>query len=276
MDYVLVTPELPANLSGVVFAQGLEAFRENSGTIQSFENSQSFPDYGSDFFDPPSGGPAVDYFKQSCFMYEGSQENNPVYSTKNSADTFYEILELSDTRLGPRLNRNGNAGYLSAQNYDGTYTFDADYVDSVDSSTGSKSNLGRLLDEWYRMGGAGMEGLECNFIFDNSTGPRWVDWPDTALQTSCVLGAYQSGKFLPSSMSYDVSSDLSFSGMLIDRDAGVSIVDNDKEEEGSGTPITATIDGRIVSTGGSGGVSTGDLQDSKDDTDLLAIFISRN
>ena len=271
IDFSLVTPEIPVNSVGITFDQGLEAKKYLNLSYVTYKDSYDSHD-GSDFFT----GESVDYFNQTCFLYEGEQQNDPIYSTKNSNDTFVEVLELKSTRLAARLNRDGNAGYLSTQKYDGTYTFDDKYVNAITHLSAQTNNLGHLLDEWYRLAGTGMEGLECEFVFNNGTGPHFINWPDKAIKTTEVIGGSSAAYFLPSTMSYDVSGPLSFTGLMVDRDAGVSIVDNDKEEQGTSTPITATIDGRVSATGGGGGVSAGDLQDSKDDTDLLAIFISRN
>lgn len=271
IDYTLVTPEIPANSVGISFEQGLQAKRYINNSYSVYKDSYDSHN-GSDFFT----GQSLDYLNQTCFLYEGTQSNDPIYSTKNSADTFMEILDMGETRLAARLNRSGNAGFLSTEKFDGSYWFSDQYIEPVDTSIPHTNNLSILLDEWYRFAGTGMEGLECEFVYDNGTGPHWLIWPDEAIKTTKILGGQQAGFFIPVSMSYDVSGSLEFSGLLIDRDAGVSIVDDDKEEVGTGRPdITPTIDGRQSGSAG-GGVTPTDLSDANQDNQILSIFLSRN
>ncbi len=270
IDYVLITPELPLDSVGIEMTQTIGGTTNNLSQVNGIDHNAQVKTFFT------ASTPAAHYMRQTAFLYEGESQDSPIYSSRNSAGSFYDVLDLGKTNMGPRLNRVGNNGFLSSQQYDGSYTFDAEYVDSVDDTSGSSNNIGRLLTEWYRVGGVGMEGLECSFVYNPSTGPHWLNWPDAAIKTTKIVGSSDASYFLPSSMTYDVSGDIEFSGLLIDRDAAISLADDEKEEQGTGRPITATIDGRVVSSGGGGGVSAGDLQDSKDDTDLLAIFISRN
>lgn len=271
INYILVTPEIPVNSVGISFAHGLQAKRYINNSYETYKDSYVTP-FGADFFT----GESLDYFNQTCFLYEGTERNDPIYSTKNSADTFMEVLELGETRLAARLNRSGNAGYLSTEKFDGGYWFSDQYIEPVDPLIPHSNNLSILLDEWYRFAGTGMEGLECEFIYNNNTGPHWIIWPDQAVKTTKVLGGQQAGFFMPVAMSYDVSGTLGFSGLLIDRDAGVSIVDDDKEEVGTARPdVSPTIDGRQATSAG-GGVTPTDLEDANQDNQILSIFLSRN
>lgn len=272
INYTLVTPELPSNLTGINFTHSVEAHREDSGSIQVYHNGGSGPNYGSDFFTDA----ALDYVQQTCFLYEGTQSDDPIYSTKHSSDVFNEVVDLGDTNLGARLNRSGNNGYISAQLEAGGYSFSSQYASQVDLSVGYANNLQLIIDEWYRFAGIGMEGLDASFVLKHDAPQSFFPWADKAVSSTCVLGGSQVGYFIPSSATYDVSGDIDFTGLLIDRDGGVVIVDNGRPVPDTGRPNPPTIDGRRVSGGGGGGVSTGDLQDSKDETDLLAIFISRN
>lgn len=276
MDYTLVTPALPTNSVGIEFDHGLgwshNVLTNNDGgnTIYNYNQIDNFSDYqtliGTD--------EVVGYHNQTAFLYEGSQSDNPIFSSKNSTDDFVEVLDLGDVNLSARLNRNGNAGFISMLKHDGTYTFDTNYTTPLDRVTEERSNLQILSEEWYRFAGSGMEGLEGDFMFNPDTVKTFIPWADSILSSGCIIGGFQTADMLINEFSYDLQGPMQISALVVDRDAGVVIVDNGRPEDGTGRPISPTIDGR-TQTGG-GGVSQTDLDEAKDQSDILSIFLSRN
>jgi hypothetical protein len=268
MDYTLITPPIPVNSVGIDFEQGSLSMEWNDSLNLMVEWNSFFNGYYNTI--------NLQYYHSTCFLYEGEQTANPIYSTKHSDNVFNEVVDLGKTNLGARLNRNGNNGYISAELEAGGYSFDSQYASQVDLSTGYTNNLQLMTNEWYRMAGTGMEGLDAELMLRHDGPQSFFPWADRIIKTTEVVGGGAAAHFLPSTVSYDISENISFSGVLVDRDGAVILTDGDRPVPDTDIPSPPTIDGRRVAGAGGGGVSPEELQDSKDETDLLAIFISRN
>ena len=277
MDYTLVTPELPANSTGIEFKHGLgwsqniQINSDGGNTIYNYNQILQAGAFSALF----NTDEVIGYHNQTAFLYEGEQSDNPIYSTLNSSDDFVEVLDLGDVLVGPRLNRSGNAGYISSATEAGGYTFDAEYTTPADRVSAIRNNLQILTEEWYRLGGLGMEGLEGDFMFNHDTAQTFIPWADSVFSTGCILGNFLTADLLINSFSYDLVGPMQISAFVVDRDAGVSVADGGRPETGTGRPTPPTIDGRTQAGGGTG-VSPTDLEDANQDNQILSFFLSRN
>jgi hypothetical protein len=275
INFVISTPEIPANSTGIEFEQGL-CWRDGANAISDVFATQDEPtDYEETLFTGSTGLRLLNYFNLTSFLYEGEQLDDPIFQTYDSDDFFTETLDLGEVRTAARLNRSGSAGFWRALTTSFVYSLGSSYVTRIEPLNGAQNNFSLVLGEWFRFAGRGMQGLECNFVPFHDAGEFFFPFPDTLVKTSCVETGGAETYFLPNSASFDVSSGLQFVGLFVDRDSTILPAQDGENVKGSAPKNPITIDGKVFGGGASQGVTFEDVESESDDSKLFTMFLTK-